>query len=99
MPAAWSAYGLIAMTNLKDLPGKREITEWFDAYVRRAGSLARLQSLTPDKMYTLMGSTFSWYWDAEDVGRAPGHDGSPDNFSGLYLFLGQLLESRRTPKP
>lgn len=76
-------------------PGKREIEEWFDAYLARAGNLVHVEDLTPDKLYMLLGSNLSWYWDVEDVGLAPHPEkGDATPFTGLYLFLGKLIESR-----
>lgn len=77
-------------------PGKREIEEWFDAYLARAGTLVRVEDLNPEKLYALLGSNLSWYWDIEDVGLAPHQQtGESTAFAGLYLFLGGLLERKR----
>lgn len=81
------------------LPGRREIEVWFDAYVARAGNLVRLEDLTPEKLYTLIGSNLGWYWDVEDVGLAPcPRSGTPDAFSGLYVYLDRLLKDRISKK-
>lgn len=81
------------------LYGRREIEVWFDAYIARAGSLVRLEDLTPAKLYTLIGSNLGWYWDVDDVGRAPcPRTGDPDAFAGLYVYLDRLLKERISKK-
>jgi hypothetical protein len=78
------------------LPGRPEITAWFDGHLARAGTLADLDSMTPENLYRLMAMHLGWYWDREEMGELPhAETGEPSAFTALFEFLQSLIDSRR----
>ena len=81
---------------LSKYPGRREIEDWFDAHLARAGKLADFETMTPQNLYQLMAMHIGWYWNSEDVGKLPHPTtGEPSTFTALYAFLDSLIKSRK----
>lgn len=76
--------------------GRKQISEWVDGWIQRTGSIRDPFTTTADELYLLIGSNLGWYWDVDEIPRAP-HPvtGEPSAIQGMYQFLDEILATKR----
>jgi len=86
------------MVAKRHLPGRQEMSEWLDGWISRY--VGDPFALTADQLYMLIGSNLGWYWNVDDIGRAPSPGYGPEGsaIAGLYKFLEETMAAKKAAR-
>jgi hypothetical protein len=78
-------------------PGRKEISQWLDGWIDRYRSLGDPFAVSREHLFTIVCSNLGWYWDIDDVGRAPspGYEPNGSPISGFYKFLDETMAAKK----